>query len=135
MKVIQYTHKIMTNSNIRMTDLDDWLTVHRSITLVDLQLDAENSYLFTYNIYIKFLYMFRAVPCSSSGGLRHNFTYAASGIVTLCRWLSCTPVKKEFSFLTVAQDSHLQRVTITEAAYVQLQHTPPEDEQSNAENM
>ena len=30
-------------------DLDDWLTVqHRSITLVDLQLDAQNSYLFTY---------------------------------------------------------------------------------------
>jgi hypothetical protein len=30
------------------TDLDDWLTVHRSITLVDLQLDAQNSYLFIY---------------------------------------------------------------------------------------
>ena len=28
--------------------LDDWLTVHRSITLVDLQLDAQNSYLFIY---------------------------------------------------------------------------------------
>jgi hypothetical protein len=29
-------------------DLDDWLTVlHRSITLVDFQLDAQNSYLFT----------------------------------------------------------------------------------------
>jgi hypothetical protein len=26
--------------------LDDWLTVHCSITLVDLQLDAQNSYLF-----------------------------------------------------------------------------------------
>jgi len=63
MKVIQYTHKIITNSNIRMTDLDDWLTVHRSITLVDLQLDAQNSYLFTYNTYIKILYMFRALPC------------------------------------------------------------------------
>jgi hypothetical protein len=25
-------------------NLDDWLTVHRSITLVDLQLDAQNSY-------------------------------------------------------------------------------------------
>jgi hypothetical protein len=28
--------------------LDGWLTVHRSITLVDLQLDAQNSYLFIY---------------------------------------------------------------------------------------
>ena len=34
--------------------LDDWLTVHRSITLFDLQFDAQNSYLFTYNTFIKF---------------------------------------------------------------------------------
>jgi len=75
--------------------LDDWLTVHRSITLVDLQLDAQNSYLFTYNTFIKILYIFRALPCSSSEGLCRNCIYAASGIVTLCRWLSCAPVKKE----------------------------------------
>jgi len=65
--------------------LDDWLTVHRTITLVDFQLDAQNSYLFTYNTFIKILYMFRALPCSSSGGLRRNCIYAASGIVTLWR--------------------------------------------------
>ena len=29
--------------------LDDWLTVYRSITLVNFQLDAQNSYLFAYN--------------------------------------------------------------------------------------
>jgi hypothetical protein len=36
------------------------------ITLVDLQLDAQNSCLFTYlyNTFIKILYMFRALPCS-----------------------------------------------------------------------
>ena len=62
--------------------LDDWLTVHRSITLVNLQLGAQNSYLFAYNTFIKILYMFRALPCSSSGGLRRNCIYAASGIVT-----------------------------------------------------
>jgi hypothetical protein len=63
--------------------LDDWLTVqHRSITLVDLQLDAQNSYLFTYNTFIKILYMFRALPCSSSGGLRRNYIHVASGIVS-----------------------------------------------------
>jgi hypothetical protein len=73
--------------------LDDWLTVLRSITLIDFQLDAQNSYLFIYNAFIKILYMFRALPCSSSGGL---------------------------CFLTGAQDSHLQRVTIPEAAYIQL---------------
>jgi len=66
------------------TNLDDWFTVHHSITLVDLQLDAQNSCLFIYNTFIKILYMFRALPCSSSGGLRCNCIYAASGIVTLC---------------------------------------------------
>ena len=53
------------------------------ITLVDFQLDAQDSYLFTYNTFIKILYMFRALPCSSSGGLRRNCIYAASGVVTL----------------------------------------------------
>jgi hypothetical protein len=42
------------------------------LTLVNFQLDAQNSYLFTYNTFIKLLYMFRALPCSSSGGLRRN---------------------------------------------------------------
>jgi len=35
--------------------------VHLSITLIDFQLDALNSCLFTYNIFIKLLYMFRAL--------------------------------------------------------------------------
>jgi hypothetical protein len=39
------------------------------------------------------------------------------------------------SFLTGAQDSHLQRVTKPEAAYVQLRRRPPEDEQGIARNM
>jgi len=52
------------------------------VTLVDLQLDAQNSYVFTYNTFIKILYMFRALPRSSSGGMRRNCIYAASGIVT-----------------------------------------------------
>ena len=52
-----------------------------NVTLIDFQLDAQNSYLFIYNTFIKTLYMFRALPCSSSGGPRRT---AASGIVTLC---------------------------------------------------
>ena len=66
-------------------NLDDWLIVHYSITLVNFQLDAQNSYLFICNTFIKILYMFQALPCSSSGGLRHNCIYAAPGIITLCR--------------------------------------------------
>jgi hypothetical protein len=80
------------------TVLDDWWTVH--CRLVDFQLDAQNSYLFIHNTFIKILYMFRALPYSSSGGLCRNCTYAASGIVTLCRWLSCAPVKKELNRYT-----------------------------------
>ena len=87
--------------------------MHRSITLVNFQLDAQNSYLFIYNTFIKILYIFRALPCSSSGGLRRNFS----------------------SFLTGAQDSHLQREIIQEATCTQLRHRLPEDEQGNARNM
>jgi len=39
------------------------------------------------------------------------------------------------SFLTGAQDSHLQRVTIPEATYIQLRRRSSEDEQGNARNM
>jgi hypothetical protein len=39
------------------------------------------------------------------------------------------------SFLTGAQDNHLQRVTIPETAYIQLRRGHPEDEQGNARNM
>jgi len=35
--------------------------------------------------------------------------------------------------LTGAQDSHLQRVTIPETAYIQLRSGPPEDEQGMLE--
>jgi len=44
-------------------------------------------------------------------------------------------LRKLSFFLTGAQDSHLQRVTIPEAAYIQLWRRPPEDEQGNAWNM
>jgi len=57
---------------------------HHNITLIDFQLDVQNSYLFVYNTFIKILYLFRELPCSSSGGVRRNCIYTASGIVTLC---------------------------------------------------
>jgi hypothetical protein len=56
-----------------------------TITLVDLQFEAQNSYLITYNTFIKILNMFRALPYSSSGGLRRNCIYVASSIVTVSR--------------------------------------------------
>jgi len=70
-------YKIQTPRNYAEESID------HVFSLVDLQLDAQNSCLFTYNTFIKILYMFRALPCSSTRGLRRNCTYAASGIVTL----------------------------------------------------
>jgi len=46
--------------------------MHRTITLINFQLDAQNSYLFIYNTFIKILDMFRALPCSSPGSLRRT---------------------------------------------------------------
>jgi len=45
------------------------------------------------------------------------------------------PVHRLRKNLTGAQDSHLQRVTIPEAAYIQLRRRPPEDEQGKARNI
>jgi len=47
-----YSRLSLLGGKNRRPDLDDWLTAHRSITLVDFQLDAQNSYLFTYNTFI-----------------------------------------------------------------------------------
>ena len=44
-------------------------------------------------------------------------------------------LRKKSSILTGAEDSHLQRVTIPEAAYIKLRRRPPDDEQGNARNM
>jgi hypothetical protein len=70
--------------------------------------------------------MFRALPCSSSGGLivsmQHLISSLSAGDCLVYR-------------LTGAQDSHLQGVTIPEAAYIQLRRRPPENEQDNARNM
>jgi len=80
--------------------------------------------------------MFPALPCSSSGGLCDNCIYMEPLLSSLST-CDC-PVHrlgKKSSFPIGAQDSHLQRVTIPEAAYIQLRRRPPEDEQGNARNM
>jgi len=45
------------------------------------------------------------------------------------------PMHRLSPFLTGAQDSHLQRVKMQEAAYIQLRHRPPKDEQGNSRNI
>jgi len=73
--------------------------------------------------------MFRAVPCSSSGG--QNCIIAASGIVTLCKRPYSTPVDSGLS--TGVLHGRLQRVTLPDAAIIQF--CPPEDEHGTARNM
>jgi hypothetical protein len=52
---------------------------------------------------------------------RLNCIDAASGVVTLSKWLSGAQVERELSSLsTCAPDCHLLRVTIPDAASVQL---------------
>jgi len=82
--------RILANVRIYIATIQLSLTTEINLTLVDFQLDAQNSYLFMRNIFIKILYMFRALLCSSSGGLRRNCIYAASGIVTLQVTVLCT---------------------------------------------
>jgi hypothetical protein len=90
------------------------------VTLVDLQLNAQNSYLFLYNTFIKILYMFQALPCSSSGGLRRNYIYMQPLVSSLsagdCPVHRLRKKKKEF---------FLNRCT----------GQSPADEQGNARNM
>jgi len=53
---------------------------------------------FFINTFIVFLYMFRALLCSSSGG--QNCVSAASGIVTLFKWLFSAQVKSSLNLCT-----------------------------------
>ena len=109
--------------------------LHRSITLVNFQLDAQNSYL---SIYI--IHLLKSSTCFESYSAYLQEVYVVivymQPVVSSFSAGDC-PVHRlrKNSFLTGAQDSHLQRVTIPEAACMQLGRRPPEDEQGNARNM
>ena len=79
------------------------------ITLVDLQLDAQNSYLFIYNNLLKPSTCFEHYPAY----LQEVYLVIVY-MQPLVSSLSAGLVRRlrKSSFLTGAQDSHLQRVTI-----------------------
>jgi hypothetical protein len=65
-------------------------------------------YLFIYNTFIKILYMFRALPCSSSGGLRRNCIYMQPVVSSLsagefCFVNSTCRCKLTFQISTILQ--------------------------------
>jgi len=108
--------------------------MHRSITLVDFQLDAQNSYLFTCNTFIKSSTCFEHYPAHLQE-VYVVIVYMQPLVLSLsARDCPVHRLRKNCSFLTGAQDSHLQSVTIPEAAYIKLRRRPPEDERGNARN-
>jgi hypothetical protein len=90
------------------------LTVHLSITLANDQFDAQ-----IFNTFITFLYMymFRAISCSSSGGQIAFIQHLVSSLP-----VSDRPVHRlrKNSFSTCAPDGHLLRVKIPDALLIQI---------------
>ena len=85
-----------------------------STSLVDLQFDAKNSYLFTYNTFIKILYMFRTLPCSSTGGPRRDLMY----IRILCIKLEINQV-----YTTLHGQPIINTVHVSESLSLHLQES------------
>jgi hypothetical protein len=82
-------------------------------------------------VYVVTVYMQPPVSSLSAGDcIVHRLRKNSSAGDCVVHWL-----RKNCFFLTGAQYSHLQRVTIPEAAYIQLRRRSPEDEQGNARNM
>jgi hypothetical protein len=106
-------------------------------TLVDLQLDAQKIL-----VYLHMIHLLKSSSCFERYPAHLQEVYVVivymQPLVSSFSAGDC-PVhqlrKNCSSFLTGAQDSHLQRVTIPEAGYIHLRRRPPEDEQGNAGNM
>jgi hypothetical protein len=94
--------------------------MHHTITLFDLQLDAQILF-----IYLHIIHLLKSSTCFEHYPAHLQEVYVVivymqplvsslSAGDCLVHWL------RKNSFLTGAQDSHLQRVTIPDAAYIQL---------------
>jgi len=104
------------------TNFDVLLTVHLSIILAIDQLNAQ---ILFYNKFIIFLYMFRALLCSSSGGQSCIIQHLVSS-----HSVGGRPVHSPLS--TCTPDGHLQLWR-----YQMLYNTiwPPDNENNSARNM
>ena len=91
--------------------------MHRNITLVNFQLDAQNSYLYV-------IHLLKSSTC-----FEHNPAHLQEVYVVI---VYMQPLVLSLS----AGDCPVHRLRkIPEAEYVQLRRRPPEDEQRNARNM
>jgi hypothetical protein len=98
------------------------------VTLINLQLDAQIL------IYLHTIHLLK-----SSTYFEHHPAHLQEVCVTIVYMQSLVSSLSAGDCLvhrlTGAQDSHLQRVTMPEAAYIQLRCRPPEDVQDDAQNM
>jgi len=94
------------------------ITTKIFINLVDFQLDAQNSY------YLCIIHLLKSSTC-----FEHYPAHLQEVYVVIVY------MQPLVSSLFAGDCSHLQTVTISEAAYIQLRRRPPEDEQGNARNM
>jgi hypothetical protein len=89
-------------------------------------------------VYLHIIHLLKSATCFEHYPAHHQEVYVVivymRPLVSSLSAGDCT-VHRLSSFLTGAQYSHLQRVTIPEAAYIQLLRRPPDDEQGNARNM
>ena len=104
------------------------------VILINLQLDAQIL------IYLRTIHLLKSSTCFEHCPAHLQEVYVVivymKPLVSSLSAGDCLVhrLRKKSSFLTGAQDSHLQRVTIPEAAYIQLRRRPPENEQGNARN-
>ena len=111
--------------------LDDWLTVYWLIS------NLMHKVLIYLHIYLYIIHLLKSSTCFEHYPAHLQEVYVV--IVYMQFLLSSLStgdclVHRLSSFLTGAQDSHLQRVSIPGAAYIQLRRRPPKDEQGNAQN-
>jgi len=91
-------------------------------------------------IYLHIIHLLNSSTCFEHYPAHHQEVYVVIVYMqplVLSLFAGDCPVHRlrENSFLTGAQDSHLQTVTIPEAAYIQLRRRHPKDEQGNARKM
>jgi hypothetical protein len=91
-------------------------------------------------IYLQIIQLLKSSTCFEHYPSRHQEVYVVivymQPLVLSLSVGDCLVHRlRKSSFLTRVQDSHLQRVTIPLAAYIQLRRRPPDDEKGNARNM
>jgi hypothetical protein len=98
------------------------------MSVLTLHNDQINAQIFNTFITILYIYVFRAISCSSSGGQILLIQHLVSSLS-----VSDRPVHRMRNNSTCAPDGHLPRVMIPGA--VLIKYLPPEDEQDIARNM